>query len=509
MKSASGSGLSGPRVALLLATTALVLHALPAAAQPKAAPVTGPAPAAALPAPSATTPAPPLSGDELARRAIERRAVEAAIWGLPAVGLDTMRQEMLSKAGAKQNEVLFSSRPADGTTRLAMQNPDTIPFAIFWNAKDGPVVIEVPPAADGTLAGTIVDAWQTPLADVGRDGGDAGKGGKYVIVPPDHKGGLPASYIVVRTDTFAGAALLDVRLAGPTGEDVARAVALGRQIKVYPLSQAASPPATKFLDLAGTPLDATIRFDTSFFRSLDRVVQAEPSLLRDRAMLDPLRTLGIDKGKPFKPDARTEEAMAAGAAEARALLAQRYADGFPPMIDGSRWFPPITPAFARAAQGGYASAETYPTDMRAVAALLGLSVARQPGAPPLILATTRDDAGRPLDGAATYRLVLPPESPAKELWSITAYDRDAHTLLQGTKRPGLASTAKGLAKNADGTIEIFFGPTAPAGRDANWVPTDPARPFELLFRLYGPEKRFLDKEWKLPDPEKMADGKKR
>ena len=71
-------------------------------------------------------------------------------------------------------------------------------------------------------------------------------------------------------------------------------------------------------------------------------------------------------------------------------------------------------------------------------------------------------------------------------------------------RASRSSQIPELQKNADGSIDIFFGPPAPAGKDRNWVPTDPDRRFELMFRLYGPTKALFEKTWVLPDIEKVS-----
>ena len=71
-------------------------------------------------------------------------------------------------------------------------------------------------------------------------------------------------------------------------------------------------------------------------------------------------------------------------------------------------------------------------------------------------------------------------------------------------RASRSSQIPEMRKNADGSIDVFFGPNAPAGRDSNWVPTDPARRFELMFRLYAPTKALFDKAWVLPDVEKVV-----
>src|SRR5262249_12259826 len=155
------------------------------------------------------------------------------------------------------------------------------------------------------------------------EGADKGKGGKYLILPPGYSGKVPEGTIVLRSDTYSGFALMRSNLASHADADVAKAVAYGRKIKVYRLAQAANPPPPKFDDAAGTLFDSTIRYDASFYRNLDRVVQNEPWLARDRAMIDPLRTLGIEKGKLYNPDAATELAMANGAREAHKLLSSR------------------------------------------------------------------------------------------------------------------------------------------------------------------------------------------
>ncbi|MGO4837459.1 DUF1214 domain-containing protein, partial [Rhizobiaceae sp. 2RAB30] len=117
---------------------------------------------------------------------------------------------------------------------------------------------------------------------------------------------------------------------------------------------------------------------------------------------------------------------------------------------------------------------------------------------------SKDKDGNGFDGAATYRLSVPANAPVKQYWSVTVYDRETHALVKDMARASVASISPAVAKNPDGSVDVYFGPKAPEGREANWVPTDPKRKFELLFRLYGPEKPLFDKTWKLPDPEKVA-----
>ena len=124
------------------------------------------------------------------------------------------------------------------------------------------------------------------------------------------------------------------------------------------------------------------------------------------------------------------------------------------------------------------------------------------GAGQFYLVNISDRAGKPLEGGRTYRLRVPADAPIEQYWSVTAYDRETHALIRGVARPSLASNDTAVQKNPDGSTDVYFGPKAPAGKQSNWVPTDPKRKFELLFRLYGPKKELFDKQWKLPDPER-------
>src|SRR5262245_46676911 len=146
------------------------------------------------------------SADDLESRNIHRRAVEAVIWGMAAVNTDLMLQEMLTKTAGKANQVIYWGRPLDWRNQTLTSNPDAIYFMAFFNTKDvGPIVVEVPPGdANGSLNGNIVTTWQTALEDVGLPGLDKGAGGKFVVLPPGHKGTVPAGYTPLQSGTYGG-----------------------------------------------------------------------------------------------------------------------------------------------------------------------------------------------------------------------------------------------------------------------------------------------------------------
>ncbi len=254
--------------------------------------------------------------------------VEAVIWGMPAVNFDLMHQAGL-KAGAKDNQIVFWSRLPDWKNQTLTPNPDVIYLMPFFDTKDaGPMVMEIPPAGpDGSITGSIDDAWQTALEDVGPAGVDKGQGGKYLILPPGYKDKTPEGYIALPSPTYRSYALLRSNLASGSDADVAKAVAYGKRVKVYPLSEAANPPPTVFVDAIDVVYDSTIPYDLRFFQSLDRFVQHEPWIDRDRAMIGMLKSIGIEKGKTFDPDPETQavlnEAIARSARLARHPLRRR------------------------------------------------------------------------------------------------------------------------------------------------------------------------------------------
>ena len=288
------------------------------------------------------------SSEELARRTIERRAVEAVIWGMPAVNYDLMLQEMLTKTDGKVNQVVYWGRPLDWHNQTLTPNPDAIYFMAFINTKDvGPIVVEVPPANGGSLNGNIVTVWQMPLEDAGLLGADKGAGARYLILPPGFTDPVPEGHIPLQSDTFGGYALLRSNLESHGDADVEKAIAYGKRVKVYPLSQAADPPATVFTDAKDVLFDSTIRYDASFFEGLNRIVQSEPWLPRDRAMIDQLKSLGIEKGKPFSPDTPTDDLLDAAALEAQVWLEAKYDAGFPPFFEGGHWTFPAPPEIVK------------------------------------------------------------------------------------------------------------------------------------------------------------------
>jgi len=466
-------------------------------ARPASAQTTGPA---ASPTSLAPT--------EMAERLLHQRAVEAVIWGMPVVNYDLMYQAAVREAKGDFNQIIYWSRLPNWKIQTLTPNPDSIYLTPFINTKNvGPMVLEIPPADRGSVTGTVMDVWQCALEDVGPAGVDKGQGGKYLILPPGYKDKLPAGYIHMPSDTYEGYALLRSVPKSGSESDVAKAVAYGKRIKLYPLSQAAKPPATKFVDVVDVVYDANITYDLRFFEFLNRIVQAEPWLARDKAMIDQLKSIGIEKGKPFNPDARTKDLLNDAAREAHAWLVAQYEASFSsPYYEGGHWARPGSRELFEGQATFFAKPDVYPVDVRGVTFSYAYFTPKHLGTGSSYLLAIADKDSRLLDGATNYRLTVPANAPVKQYWSATVYDRATHAPIRKARWPSRSSQTPGVQTNNDGSVDIYFGPAAPSGKESNWVPTSSEGGFEVLFRFYGPEKPLFDKTWKLPDIERVSEA---
>ena len=114
-----------------------------------------------------------------------------------------------------------------------------------------------------------------------------------------------------------------------------------------------------------------------------------------------------------------------------------------------------------------------------------------------------DASGQPLRGESTYRLRVPANAPVREFWALTVYDQETAALFRESTRLTVGSLDKDLRKNDDGSVDIYIGPKAPAGQEANWLYTPRGKNWWPWFRLYGPTDVLFEKTWKLPDIEKL------
>jgi hypothetical protein len=232
---------------------------------------------------------------------------------MPIVNLDAMRQAYLRDAKANYNDIIWWPKGSGWKNQSLTVNTSVCYMYSFSNTREeGPVVVDLPPAAAGaSFYGTIEDAWFTPLVDIGFEG----KGGRYLIMPPDYKGEAPQGYIPVHAKTYNTMIFVRSIVASYSEADVRAGDDLVKQVKIYPLTKASQPPAQRLVDMTDILYDGLPRYDETFYTSLARMLNEEPVEPRDLEMMGMIRPLGIEKGKEFQPDAATVAGVPLGSPE--------------------------------------------------------------------------------------------------------------------------------------------------------------------------------------------------
>jgi hypothetical protein len=171
---------------------------------------------------------------------------------------------------------------------------------ICFDLGSGPMVLDVPAASPtAVLFGSAIDSWEVPLVDVGATGDDAGKGGRYLFLPPDADEESGAGFIVVPSPTrYVHVALRPIAVGSGTRDE---AVAYSQQLRTYPLTDVTSPRRNRYIDAFPLTWQTLPTFDLDFLRLLAEVIDDEPAQDKDAVMLGALGSIGIAKGVAFDP----------------------------------------------------------------------------------------------------------------------------------------------------------------------------------------------------------------
>lgn len=407
-------------------------------------------------------------------------------------------------AGIGDNEGLGAAAAGPRQVGFTL-NSDTPYGSATLDVSKGPMVIELPP---GAYIGLVNDHNQGWVLDMGIPGPDEGKGGKHLIVGPGYKGPIPKGYFVGHTPSYKN--LVAVR-ALPVGGDQDKALKALHAIKIYPLSEAKNPKPIKIVDTTEMKMDSTSltwEDNIQFWQKLDEIVQKEPLVDKYEPMYGLLSTLGIEKGKAFKPDDRMKAILEKAARDGRDQLLVSAFDSDRPdrlawpdrkwewvgLVPGSAQFETPAGVDLEARDRWFAQAiVTSPAMFR-----------RTAGAGSLYWLAARDASGAYLDGGKTYKLSIPQPVPGKLFWSVTAYDAQTRSEVQ-TDQDKAALRSLFELKDVKGSeaVDLYFGPTAPQGQEGRWIKTAPGRGWFAYIRIYGPEKPAFDGSWKPADFEEV------
>lgn len=425
------------------------------------------------------------------------RAVEVYTTQLMRVSEMAVREGTRAFGATTPQHVIIWEHLMDAKTVLLTANTETVYAMAHLDMKiDGPTVIQAPPQ----MLGFVQDGLQRYLADIGPLGPDKGKGGKFLILPPGYKGKVPAGYFVSRSPTYSITfAVRGFQVNGTTDQ----AVALMKQIRIYPLAKVSAQPPMHFMNGSNQDIDTLFPDTFRYFELLARLVQEEPAELFEPLERAQMQAIGIEKGKPFNPDAKAKtllgDAARIGGALARAntydspTTAYYYPNRKWQGVPGG-----ITYTFT---QNGIPQIDARNNVYYMAAGNTPAMMEKNIGQGSQYLWTYRDANGEFLDGGKTYRLRIPPNIPAKAFWSVVVYDALSRSELQnGQPLPSVSSYTKPII-NTDGTIDIVFGPSELAG-GGNWIRTVPGKGWFPIFRWYSPTEAYFDKTWMLNDIEK-------
>lgn len=455
------------------------------------------------------------------------RGIDVFLNFIPATSIEGIRLGFKSLGADDSNEVLVFDNLMDSNPLFLTGNTDTVyAGAMLDLEKDGVTVVEIPPGAG---PGTLNDAFFRFVVDMGAPGPDEKKGGTYVILPPDYKGELKptlngmqdrgkdnrVSIIIgdtqqkvwiTQSTSYNNWLILRGFLKDGKPEHASNMWRTG--LKIYPLADAKTPKKMKFINGSGKYFNTVHANDYKFYQELWHVIQKEPVSFIDPELRGQAAAIGIEKGKPFEPDARMKailkDAVAVGNATARGI-AFKSRDKNAYLFEGKQWFTGFIGRDYRWLKddgngGRNMDARTlffYIATVNTPAMALQI-----PGVGSNYAMTTGDNNGDILYGEKNYKVTLPSGAPAKDFWSMVAYDPQTRSELQvpgGSLYPSKNNKRDELIYNKDGSVTLYFGPDAPKGLEPNWTETTPNKAWFAMLRLYGPLQPWFDKTWQPSD----------
>jgi hypothetical protein len=402
-----------------------------------------------------------------------QRGVRAFLDAIPIASLYAMREGMKG-AGLVDGTIGIFENLMDSKALFLTANTESI-YALTWlDLREGPVVVESPP---NTL-GFVDDAFFNYVTDLGNAGPDRGQGGKYLFLPPGYEGGIPDGYFTYESGTYGNWLIWRGFLVdGDSGPGVE---SMKANTRVYRLADAGDPPEQAFVNLSGQTFNTIHANDFSY----------------------------IEKGKPFAPDERMKallnDAAAVGNATARALVfATRDPEAY--IFENSYWKTGFIGGSHEFKIDGVRLLDARTLFFYYATGITPAMAAKMVGVGSQYAGAALDSEGRHFDGGRTYKLTLPPDVPAKDFWSLVLYDNQTRSMLQTDQQFPSLNSQRGVQQNPDGSTDIFFGPSAPAGKASNWIQTVPGKGWSVILRLYGPLEPWFDKNWQPGEIELMED----
>lgn len=415
------------------------------------------------------------------------RAIEVFLNAVPGASLVAFRKGLRAAGVTSARQIGITEPRATSKALYLTPNTETTYGVTMLDLKAwGPTVIEAPPQS----LCVVDDFWFRYVADMGIAGPDRGAGGRYLFLPPGYDGEVPDGFFTYRTPTYTNFVVLRA-LGGVPAMKLTR---------IYPLAQTENPDANEFINLSDLAINTVHANDFSFYEEVAELVQEEPTDALDAERAGQLAAIGIVHGQPFAPDVRLkgilEQAAPIAAGIARVIA---YAPRDPDAVLYGSWRNGFVGGSYEFLRNGARLLDAR-TQFHYLATVITPAMAHaQVGAGSAYAYTVHDANGDLLDGARTYRLHVDPNPPAKNFWAVDVYDTQTRSLLvvPSTPYPAVASNDGKVRANDDGSYDLYFGPTAPEGKESNWVETIPGKAWFQLFRIYGPLEPWFEQTWRL------------
>jgi len=420
------------------------------------------------------------------------RGIETFLNGIPAASMQALISGFKGGGLDKLGEFGIFETLMDSRSIFLTPNTESVYTISIFDLKQGPIVVESPP---NTL-GMINDMFFRYVTDLGNAGPDRGQGGKFLVLPPDYEGEIPDGYYVVQSPTYQN--IIFWRGFLENGDPKPAVMSIKANTNMYLLSQVENPPKPVFIDWSGKRFNTVHANDFKFYEELNEVIQYEPSEAFEPQILGLFKSIGIEKGKEFNPDSQLkailEDAIKVGNATARAIsFSPRNKEVY--IYPDSYW----TTAFL----GGYQFQTNNARELDGRTLFHYIATAVTPameikmvGIGSQYAATYKDSKGQYLDGSKNYKLNIPANPPVKDFWSIVIYDPQTRSMLETDNPfPSVNSELSDLEKNSDGSVDLYFGPNAPEGKEKNWIQTIENKGWFVILRIYGPLESWFDKTW--------------
>jgi hypothetical protein len=409
--------------------------------------------------------------------------LQAYVYGLPLLTTDATFQTMTSvnvSEGAFGPVNRFNnvrSPNTSGSTAVVAPGATSLSSIAWLDLTEEPQVVHVPKVTGHFFVLAMLDPYTEDLVNLGT--ASATEPGDYVVTAPQQRGAtIPRKAHRIAVDHTRIWVIGSTQLKGAS--DIPVVNRIQDQYTVTPLSRYGTgwtPPVPSDPD---TTVDKhTVPTGIEFFDQLGELLAQFPPPKADAPALRSFAAVGIGSGQTPSTGTSLSADTLRGLADAVAAGPQQVT------TDVGTLYAQDAPTHHGYLLGGFG---TYGTDyvQRAVISQIGLGAFVPQQA---IYAMAWDDAtGAALDGSTPYVLHLAAAPPTAEGWSVTVYTMAGALVAGPGGRTSALTSISPLTSNADGSIDLYLQPTAPAtaGEASNWIPTPAGQPFEVAWRLFAP-----------------------